>query len=55
MNPNLKKILGDEYNENKILKFDSNFECGNLDMVTQIRELEYELYMRVDTNTRGNH
>jgi len=36
--------------------FDSNFECGNLDIVTKgWRENEYDLYMRVDTNTKGHH
>lgn len=37
------------------LKFDSNFEGGNLDMVFSPVEKEYNLYMRVDTNTKGNH
>lgn len=37
------------------LVFDANFESGNLDMVIKVRELEYDLYMRVDTNTRGHH
>ena len=37
------------------LIFDSDFESGNLDMVVRRNELEYDLYMRVDTNTRGNH
>lgn len=37
------------------LRFDSNFESGNLDMVIQTKENEYDLFMRVDTNTRGHH
>ncbi len=37
------------------LKFDSNFESGNLDMVIKTKESEYDLFMRVDTNTRGHH
>lgn len=37
------------------LKFDSMFESGNLDMVVRRDEYEYDLYMRVDTNTRGHH
>lgn len=41
--------------KDKELIFDSNFESGNLDMVIKIRELEYDLYMWVDTNTRGHH
>ena len=51
MNPRL-------YQNNQIdseLVFDSNFESGNLDMVIKKRDLEYDLYMRVDTNTRGHH
>lgn len=31
------------------------FESGNLDQVYKIKEFEYDLYMRVDTNTRGHH
>jgi len=37
------------------LIFDSNFESGNLDMVIKVKDYEYDLYMRVDTNTRGHH
>lgn len=37
------------------LQFDSNFESGNLDMVIKIKDNEYDLYMRVDTNTKGHH
>ena len=47
MNPKLK--LEEE------LLFDSNFESGNLDMVIKTKEDEYDLYMRVDTNTKGHH
>lgn len=39
----------------KELRFDSNFESGNLDMVIRTKPWEYDLYMRVDTNTRGHH
>lgn len=48
MNPSFK-------GNNPELIFDSNFESGNLDMVVKTRELEYDIYMRVDTNTRGHH
>lgn len=48
MNPKLNK-------KNPELIFDSNFESGNLDMVIKTREFEYDIYMRVDTNTRGHH
>ena len=34
--------------------FYSNFESGNLDLAIKISELEYDLYMRVDANTRGH-
>lgn len=37
------------------LLFDSMFESGNLDMVVKRGEYEYDLYMRVDTNTKGHH
>jgi hypothetical protein len=37
------------------LIFDSNFESGNLDMAFKTADLAYDLYMRVDTNTRGHH
>lgn len=37
------------------LKFDSKFECGNLDKVVKISDTEYDLYMRVDSNTRGHN
>lgn len=35
------------------LLFDSNFECGNLDMAFKVSDTEYDLFMRVDTNTKG--
>lgn len=37
------------------LVFDSFFEGGNLDLVVQSKEGEYDLYMRPDSNTRGHH
>ena len=45
MNPQLKDNL----------TFNSNFESGNLDLVVKTKENEYDLYMRVDTNTKGHH
>ena len=36
------------------LRFDSSFESGNLDAVYKVLPWEYDLYMRVDTNTRGH-
>lgn len=35
--------------------FDSCFESGNLDLVVKVKEREYDLYMRSDSNTRGHH
>ena len=37
-----------------LLTFDSTFEGGNLDAVMKVGEKEYELLMRVDSNTRGH-
>lgn len=50
--------IPDHINEKHILSFDANFEAGNLDSVyihniCQTRH-EYNLLMKVDTNTRGN-
>ena len=42
------------------LKFNSNFEAGNLDIAIKVDsdskhyDYEYDLFMRVDTNTRGH-
>ena len=41
-------------NQKKLLQFDSNFESGNLDSVYLVNEREYNLMLKVDTNTRGN-
>lgn len=40
-------------NEKHILNFDQNFECGNLDSAYVHNEQEYNLLMKVDTNTKG--
>lgn len=37
------------------LRFDSFFEGGNLDLVVNQKENEYDLYMRTDSNTKGHH
>jgi hypothetical protein len=39
---------------NSYLRFNSDFECGNLDAVVQTSSTEFDLFMRVDTNTRGH-
>lgn len=38
----------------EVLRFDSNFECGNLARVHYVKEEEYDLYLNVDTNTKGH-
>lgn len=37
------------------LKFDSKFESGNLDKVCKVKEDEYDLYIRNDSNTSGKN
>ncbi len=39
--------------QKKLLQFDSNFECGNLDSAYLLGESKYTLLLKVDTNTRG--
>lgn len=34
--------------------FDSLFEGGNLDTVIEVAPLEFDLFMRVDSNTKGH-
>jgi cytosolic carboxypeptidase protein 2/3 len=53
MNPKLSSLIED-YDPLKELTFNSDFESGNLDMVYKVKPFEYDLFMRVDTNTRGN-
>ena len=36
------------------MEFDQNFECGNLDSAYLLSDMEYNLLMKVDTNSRGN-
>lgn len=36
------------------LEFDATFESANLDMAVKAKEMEYDLYMRTDANTRGH-
>lgn len=35
--------------------FDSCFESGNLDLAVRVKENEYDLYMKADSNTKGHH
>lgn len=39
----------------EILEFDAKFESGNLDKVVMVNPGEYDLFMRVDSNTKGHH
>lgn len=36
------------------LHFDADFESGNLDLVVKVADSEYDLFLRVDTNTKGH-
>ena len=36
------------------LKFNSDFESGNLDCAIKVSDKEYDLFMRVDSNTKGH-
>ncbi len=36
------------------LAFSSDFESGNLDAAVRLSEFEYDLFLRVDSNTRGH-
>lgn len=51
----LQTRLPDFVDQKKLLCFDSNFECGNLDSAWLQSEKEYNLLLKVDTNTRGNN
>lgn len=46
--------MNKEYNYKDSISFDSDFECGNLDLVLQKNNNEYDLFMRVDYNTKGH-
>jgi len=47
-------VLPDFINQSKILVFDQNFESGNIDSVYIHNCEEYNMLMKVDSNTRGN-
>lgn len=46
MNPTIQK--------EEELQFDSRFESGNLDCVVKVSEEEYDLFLRIDSNTKGH-
>lgn len=50
----IKTKLPHNVEEDYVLDFDQNFEGGNLDSVYLVSEYEYNLVMKVDTNTKGN-
>ena len=50
MNP---RILGNK--TNNTIYFDSNFESGNLDVVIKTDIFSYDLFMRIDANTKGHN
>ena len=53
MNPDLE--IREQIDKGSILSFDSTFESGNLDRVVMVTPKEYDLFMRLDTNSRGHH
>jgi hypothetical protein len=54
LNEPINTVLPDFINQKHILVFDQNFECGNLDSAYIHNCEEYNLLMKVDTNTKGN-
>jgi hypothetical protein len=54
MNNDLETELPGYINSKHILRFDQNFECGNLDSAYIHSCEEYNLLIKVDSNTRGN-
>lgn len=40
--------------EREEMVFDSNFESGNLDFVGKVQDNEYDLLMRLDSNSRSH-
>ena len=53
-NTEMQTTLPDQIDQEKILIFDSNFESGNLDRVSIVSLSEYNLFLNVDTNTKGH-
>lgn len=43
-----------ERNKDDHVIFDSDFESGNLDLVFEYTNNEYDLYLRIDSNTKGH-
>ncbi|KAK2948338.1 putative Cytosolic carboxypeptidase Nna1 [Blattamonas nauphoetae] len=51
MYPYLYQLEG---HEDLTLQFESRFECGNLKKAVQVYQWEYDLTLRIDTNTKGH-
>jgi hypothetical protein len=47
--------MSQQIQKGSYLEFDSKFEGGNLDKVIVVSPEEFDLYMRVDSNTRGHN
>lgn len=47
-------LLASSLTPSRILKFNSHFEGGNLSRAYALSDTEYDLYMTVDTNTKGH-
>jgi len=43
-----------EINSKSDLQFDSDFESGNLDMAVQQSKNEFDLFLRIDSNSKGH-
>ncbi len=52
--PRNRPFLGMDYEFSKNIQFNSIFEGGNIDVVIQITQSEFDLYMKVDSNSRGH-
>ena len=45
--------MNPKFKNHKII-FDSNFQSGNLDSAIKVNENEYDLVLRIDSNTAGH-
>ena len=54
MDRDLATVLPEDINQKHILRFDQNFEGGNLDSAYIHNPNEYNLLLKVDSNTKGN-
>lgn len=54
MDRDLDTVLPGDVNQKQILRFDQNFEGGNLDSAYLHNPHEYNLLLKVDSNTKGN-